>query len=536
MPRILSQVEIDALLSAVAPSQPVANRDQRSVSALKRGRAVPYDFKHPNRVSKDQIRKLETIHDSFAGALGTSLSTIQRALVDVALLAVDQITYTEFIASLQSPSCSYTFRMPPLEGMCVVDFHPTLAFAIVDRLFGGRGASLETQRELTGMERAVMQRIAVRVLDQLAVSWHRVIDATAEIVGCETNPQFLQVVGPGETVIVITLQLNMAAAGGSLTICYPYVALESVLERLAAQSWTERSRRGRIQTDRVSVEAMVRRVAVPVDGQLADTEIALGDLLAMEPGAIIPLPLRVGEAITLRVAGEKKFTGTLGTVGRRRAVRIKGPLLSESDGVMEEHRHPENPEEQPGAQSESSVGGAFRSADELIRELREAAGADVSPNRTPHAELFARPGEPGPATPASEGRTARSPQDRVETPKGGSVDIKMPTGPSAVRKTELDAQNRPPAVPAGVSGIDRLMDVNLPVSIELGRTQLSISEILKLGSGSIVELDKLAGEPVDILVNNVTLAKGEVVVLDEHFGVRITSLVSRRERVNRLGA
>ena len=317
------------MLSTVAPSQASALRDGGAATELRGGRAVPYDFKHPNRVSKDQIRKLENIHDGFASALGTSLSTIQRSLVDVDLISVDQITYTEFIASLKSPSCSYTFRMPPLDGICVMDVDLALAFAIVDRLFGGRGASLETKRELTGIERAVMQRIAVRVLDQLVESWHRVMAATSELVGLETNPQFLQAVAPGETVIVITLQLNMAVAGGCVRICYPYVMLESVLERLAAQGWTERSRTGRVQTDRASVERMIRRVAVTVDGQLTEIQIALGKLLEIKPGTIIPLPLRVGEAVTLKVAGEKKFKGTLGTVGRRRAVRIEGPLHSE---------------------------------------------------------------------------------------------------------------------------------------------------------------------------------------------------------------
>lgn len=311
------------------PSQATPARGGHSAGDRKGGRAIPYDFKHPNRVSKDQIRKIETIHDGFASTLATSLSTAQRSLVDVHLVAVDQITYTEFVTSLRSPSCSYTFHMSPLDGTCVLDVDLSLALAILDRMFGGRGAPIAARRELTRLERTVMQRIAARILDQLAESWHRIMDATATIVGLESNPQFLQAAPPGETVIAITLQLSMAASGGCVRICYPHVMLEGVLARLSTQSWAERTRRGRAQTDRASILNLIRPVAVTLDGQLAETQIPLGKLMEIEPGTIIPLALRVGEAVTLRVAGEKKFAGTLGTVGRRRAVRIEGPLQSE---------------------------------------------------------------------------------------------------------------------------------------------------------------------------------------------------------------
>lgn len=78
------------------------------------------------------------------------------------------------------------------------------------------------------------------------------------------------------------------------------------------------------------------------------------------------------------------------------------------------------------------------------------------------------------------------------------------------------------------------MDIPLEVTVELGRTQRSVKEILEMSSGSIIELDKLAGEPVDILVNNRYIAKGEVVVIDENFGVRITDILSQADRLHNL--
>ncbi|MCK4573470.1 MAG: flagellar motor switch protein FliN, partial [candidate division Zixibacteria bacterium] len=111
-------------------------------------------------------------------------------------------------------------------------------------------------------------------------------------------------------------------------------------------------------------------------------------------------------------------------------------------------------------------------------------------------------------------------------------DIDFPQ--TSVSKAEFQQLSEPSASPE-TRNIDLLMDVNLPISIELGRTKMSISDILSLGPGSVVELAKLAGEPVDVLVNQKIVARGEVVVIDENFGVRVTQLMTAEERLKALG-
>jgi len=91
-----------------------------------------------------------------------------------------------------------------------------------------------------------------------------------------------------------------------------------------------------------------------------------------------------------------------------------------------------------------------------------------------------------------------------------------------------------PVPVAAPSGIDLILDVTLPVAVELGRSRMQIQDILKLAPGSIIELDKAAGDPVDILINDRPIAKGEVVVIDENFGVRLTSIVTTTERIRTL--
>ncbi|MEA3297716.1 MAG: flagellar motor switch protein FliM, partial [candidate division Zixibacteria bacterium] len=142
MAKILSQDEIDALLTTVSTGNEEIEAENIDDDKLRS--IVAYDFKHPNRVSKDQIRTLENMHDNFGGHYGSTLSAIMRTIVDIDLVSVDQITYSEFIMSLVSPSCTFTFVAPPLDGGCLVDFNPTLTFSLIDRMFGGIGKTMET--------------------------------------------------------------------------------------------------------------------------------------------------------------------------------------------------------------------------------------------------------------------------------------------------------------------------------------------------------------------------------------------------------
>ena len=141
MPDILSLDEIQALLSSAGG--PEATRGELRTRAASKGMkpVVAYDFKHPNRVSRDQIRTLENLHGNMARQLASSFSNLQRAVVDADVAFVDQTTYAEFIVSLSNPSCSYVFNIEPLGGPAVLDFALPVAYSFVDRQFGGRGTT-----------------------------------------------------------------------------------------------------------------------------------------------------------------------------------------------------------------------------------------------------------------------------------------------------------------------------------------------------------------------------------------------------------
>jgi len=319
MAKILSQEEIDALLTTVSTGD---EQEQKKDEHPQSRSVVTYDFRHPNRVSKDQIRTLENIHDNFCGHLGSAMSGIFRAVVDIELMSVDQITYSEFIMSLVSPSCTFTFSLAPMEGLCILDFSPALTFAFVERMFGGTGKPIEAERELTGIERAVMNRLTTRVFLEMRKAWARILTVQVEPVGFETNPQFIQIVPPGETVIVITFQIKILESSGILTICYPYVTLESIVAKLSAQSWIDASKTKVSEADVRLNSQNLSFVRANLATVLGNVEITIREFLKIKLGDVVRLEKKVHDPVMVLVEGKPKFLGRPGLVGKKRGVQV----------------------------------------------------------------------------------------------------------------------------------------------------------------------------------------------------------------------
>lgn len=323
MAKILSQNEIDALLTTVSASEPdsilatpVAEQDETRAVAT-------YDFKHPNRVSKDQVRTLENMHDNLAAQIGSTLSAMLRTMVDVDLISVDQINFSEYIMSLVSPSCSYTIAAKPLEGLCIIDFNPTLTFAFIDRMFGGGQKILEIERELTPIEKKVMGRVAEKSYRDLEKSWENIVPIQIEQKSFETNPQFIRIVPAGETVIVVSLQLKLFNTTGLMTICYPYVSLEGHLTKLTAQSWIDATKKKNLVESRNINRENIGKVEIPISLILARTKLKMRDFLKLKIGDVITTDTKINAPSELIIGAKKKYLCRPGLYGRRQACKVE---------------------------------------------------------------------------------------------------------------------------------------------------------------------------------------------------------------------
>lgn len=319
MAKVLSQQEIDSLLS-----EPGHEDTPKPEAVASERRVAIYDFKHPNRISKDQSRTLESVHTQFGNKYASALSAMLRSVVDVTLKSVDQITYAEFIATLASHSCTYTFSMAPLEGHCLADFSPSLAFAFVDRVFGGRGKGMEAERELTGIELSVMNKINLRANRDMSDAWGRLVQVHIETKSVETTPQFTHIVPPGETVIVVTLQLSLQDVSGVLAICYPYITLEPVLSEMSGQSWIDTTQSKPSENDKLLIRRGLLGVGTDVSVRLAATNISMRDFLGVNIGDVIVTDTGTRNPSRVFVSGVEKFIARPGMHGKRRAIEIIG--------------------------------------------------------------------------------------------------------------------------------------------------------------------------------------------------------------------
>ncbi|MFH0920096.1 MAG: flagellar motor switch protein FliM [Fibrobacterota bacterium] len=333
MSDILSQEEVDALLSAVsagdlgsvggggeaakteggAAAGAGAEADDRAVQI--------YDFRRPDRVSKDQMRTLQNLHEGYARLFSTTMTSYLRTLVEIELVSVDQLTYSEFIMSISNPSCIYVFQMEPLEGNAIFEINPALVFYMVDRLFGGQGKSLEQNRELTSIEESVMLKIAERALSDLKDVWEHIGIFNPKIVHYETNPQFVQVAPPSETVILVSLEVRMQNGSGLLSLCFPFMVLESIIGKLSGESWMKAQRVSTRETEKV-VRKEIESRTIRVTAEIGNLTLSVRDLLQLKKGDVLLTDRNVDSRLGIRLNSQLKMEGKPGLVGRRKAIQI----------------------------------------------------------------------------------------------------------------------------------------------------------------------------------------------------------------------
>jgi flagellar motor switch protein FliM len=332
MSEVLDQSAIDALLSAVdddsveiAPGAVrVFSRRRLDMDAIE---IRAYDFKRPERVSKDQMRALQTLHEGFARNFGASLSAFLRMIVEVKLAGCEQMTYGEFVASLTIPTSFNLIDIEPLEGQICLELSPLIIYPIIDRLLGGNNDELFIpQRPQTAIEMRLIGQVIKRALDMLSEAWVDVAKLDFSLAVTESNPQLVQIVPPNEVVIVIGFELKMANRAGTMSLCIPYNVIEPLMEAVSAQTWFSSKGLKRTEENERRVEATLQSAELAITAVLANTSITLSDLANLSVGDLIVTEKPASSPLALCVGGKRKFLARIGQLDGIRAVRIERPI------------------------------------------------------------------------------------------------------------------------------------------------------------------------------------------------------------------
>ncbi|KGX88439.1 flagellar motor switch protein FliM [Pontibacillus litoralis] len=316
---VLSQNEIDALLSAISTGEMDADDLKKEETEKK---VKVYDFKRALRFSKDQIRSLSRIHENFARLLTTYFSAQLRTYVQISIASVDQIPYEEFIRSIPKKTILNIFSVAPLDGRIVLETNPNIAYAMLDRMLGGRGESINKIEGLTEIETKIMSQMFEKAIDSLQEAWSSIVEIDPQLEEFEENPQFLQMVSPNETVVVISLNTEIGESSGMINICIPHVVLEPIIPKLSVHYWMQTETKEREPGEYEALTRNIQKAEVEMTAVLGETTITIEQFLHLAQKDVIHLNQSIAEPLALNVDDEKKFLVQPGKKKNKVAVQI----------------------------------------------------------------------------------------------------------------------------------------------------------------------------------------------------------------------
>lgn len=288
------------------------------------GTVRPYNFRAPDKFSKDQLRTILMLHESFARGATTMFSAHLRSWVEVRTVTALQMTYRQFSQELGEASILAVISVPPLPQRMGWSLDPRLALYMLDRLLGGPGTVPAEGRPLSDIEEVVVRRILQNMMAAWRDAWKPVLSVTPKVEALETNPLFAQLAAPDDIVLVVEHQVQVEAFTGALKSCFPFRLLEPILPRLAARGgfWAEPE--DHLET---SVERMARhllQVEVPLTVEVGHVRMTVEKLLSLKKGDLLPLDRGPQEELSLCVGGIPTFSVTVGQASRRLAVLVRG--------------------------------------------------------------------------------------------------------------------------------------------------------------------------------------------------------------------
>jgi len=328
---VLSQAEVESLLTAMEKTTSGSEagggsgaQPGRRAPMLAREKVTPYDFKRPERVGKEQMRALQTLHEGFGRNFGAALSGLLRSIVEVKLTSVDQLTYSEFIFSLENPTCFNVIKAAPLEGNLILDLNPSILYPIIDRLLGGgKEAGPFARRPLTEIELRLISRITKLFLDELKHAWENVLPLELSIERVESNPQLVQIVPPNEVIVLISFDLTIGEARGMINLCIPFNSIERFGNKLTANSWATYSSKRPTEESIRNLSGRLHGALVEVVAQLAHTKITTQELIELRVGDIITTEKDIREPVSVLVEECPKFRASLGSYKGHKAIQIE---------------------------------------------------------------------------------------------------------------------------------------------------------------------------------------------------------------------
>jgi flagellar motor switch protein FliM len=476
----LSQDEVDALLKGVT-----GEADEPEESEGDGGGVRAYNIGTQERIVRGRMPTLELVNERFARYLRIGLFNYMHRNAEISVGPIRVQKYSEFIRNLVVPTNLNLVIAKPLRGTALFVFDPNLVFLVVDNMFGGDGRfhTRVEGRDFTPTEQRIIQGLLNVVFTEYSKSWKPVYDINFEYIRSEMNSQFANIATPSEIVVSTTFTLEFGGATADMHICFPYSMLEPIRDLLYSTMQSDQ-----LSSDKRWIGTLRKQLQgaeVEIVAQLGSGKITLGQILKLKVGDVVPL--HIPEKIEAMVDGVPLIECTFGQQSGQYALKVERFIAAS----------PETPH--------TDAAPGEKMADEMENMANDVAADEDQISEDDWAAAMAEQA----VTEPSSGQAAQ-PADIFPSFGGNAGSAGM------------------------MNELDMILDIPVQITVELGRTKITIKNLLQLAHGSVVELEAMAGEPMDVMVNGTLIAQGEVVVVNDKFGIRLTDIITPSERMRKL--
>lgn len=321
MPEILSQEQIDELLNALNSGEV----DVKEVDDKKEKKVKKYDFRRPEKFAKEQLRAIEVINENLARLINNSLNGYLRTYVEVNLISTESLIFSEFSNSISTPAIIGILDFYPLEGQIVIDLGLNLGYTMVEKLLGGQSSidGAEIQRALTEIEEILITNVYNKIIDQIVEAWSKIIELEPKLTSIETNPQFVQIMSPSESIALITFEIKIGNVTGMMNVAMPYYVLEPIMPGLSSKLlFGVKTEEVIAEKNKHIITKNIQEAKLPLNVKIGNTDITLYELVTLCIGDVLVLDTKKDDDFDVYVSDELKFKAKPGVLKNKIAVKI----------------------------------------------------------------------------------------------------------------------------------------------------------------------------------------------------------------------
>ena len=317
MAEVLSQQEIDLLLNNVKSG------NEQSPAQNSEKEAVLFDFRLPNRISKNQLRTISNINENFAEGFSSFLVSKLQTIVNINVTSIDQIYYSEYILSVSNPACLYTFEIKNTDIKGILELNPDLALTLVDRLLGGSGVGAKQANIITSIEQKVLGIVAERVMLDLRKAWQIIDNLEFKLERFESDIDFAQITSQSESVLLISFEIMISDQTYMMNLCFATFAFDVILSKLNSQKLsTIRPTKYTGTTSGEIIKSHLYKTYLPIVAEFGKAKISVQNLFDLEKGDIIKLDTKINDEHPIKVGDKVLFYGRTGVVNKHKAIKI----------------------------------------------------------------------------------------------------------------------------------------------------------------------------------------------------------------------